>query len=501
MFSIRRVISDSTRSIRRFVSDRFGSFHRILPDRIRGSYVAKFGLVILTVLVVTAGVAGFFYVDISDRITEETQNEMQVTAEFEADDVGTQIENYEATVTMLASNERFVDGSPNEIQTGLTTEIMWMTGDVEALHYIDYESDTIEYSSEHSQVGDDVSEFGFSVHTRDRSDVTEYEYDEADFSSIDSTYTDTYEHDGETQIAFLSPISESDGTHAIMMIVSVEEMSSDFSDPIEGSHTEVIDGVDGDVMVSQESESLLSTYRGGDSEGVIERAENGSGTIEFDGTDEVAAYAPVSGTDWVLVTQAPQSNAYALVDNVANSLIALIAVAMAGFLVIGATIGRSTANALGDLADDATALSNGETDIEIEDSGRIDEVGQVRSSFDDIRAYLETATAQSDAIARQEFDDPALDEDVPGTLGASLQTMGSDLESYIDDVEAARAQAEQSSEDAASARREAEELAERLEQKATEFGRVMGIAADGDLTQRLDDDVDNEALAEIAAAF
>ncbi len=152
-------------------------------------------------------------------------------------------------------------------------------------------------------------------------------------------------------------------------------------------------------------------------------------------------------------------------------MIALIGVSVATLLVIGATVGRSTASTLGDLADDATALSDGDTDVEITTDGRIDEIGQVRNSFREISQYVETATHQSDAIARQAFDDPVLEEDVPGTLGKSLETMRTDLESYIEDVEASKAEAEAASQEAAEARREAEELADRLERKAAEFGR------------------------------
>ncbi|RQH01845.1 methyl-accepting chemotaxis protein [Natrarchaeobius oligotrophus] len=477
------------------------SLARFVPDRIRKSYVAKFGLVIVSILISTAIVAGFFYVGISGGITEETQNQMELTAEFEADDLGNQMDNYEQTANMLSSHENLANESDNRIQNTLSTELMWMIGEVVALHYVDLETDTIAYSTEYGEVGTDVSELGLELHVREGRTINEYDYDEVNLEDLESTYTDTYAQDDDEVIAFLSPIENPDSSAAVMVVVSVEDLAQRFSDPIDGSYTEVVDVSDGDVMISRDESSLLSPYRDGGGDDVIAQAVEGTGTKELDASDEVVAYTPIRGTDWVLVTHAPQSNAYALVDNVANSLIALIAVALVGFLVIGATIGRSTATALEELAGNATALSRGETDIEIDDDGRIDEVGQVRDSFDDIRAYLETATAQSDAIARQEFDDPVLERAVPGTLGDSLRTMRTDLESYISDVEAAKAEAERSQAEAAEARQEAEELAERLERKAGEFGRVMGIAADGDLTQRLDDDVDNEALTEIATAF
>ncbi|RQG86798.1 HAMP domain-containing protein, partial [Natrarchaeobius halalkaliphilus] len=472
-----------------------------VPDRLRRSYVAKFGLVILAVLMLTIASASFFYIGISDEITDNTHDQLAYTADVESQELHTQLDSHQQLAERIAADDRIVDRQGMEIGARLSIEGAQTPREVVGIHYVDLETDRIIQSSERDPGTDDLSALDLRVHATDGGTITEHDYDDVDLTHLETTYTDTFEHNGQNVIALLSHVDHSDDDGAIVIVVSADLLAERFHEPLEGSYTEVVDTSADDVMISPNEESILAPYRDGVDQQGFDDIQHDAGTAEFDDTDEVVAYTVVPNTDWMLVTHAPQSSAYALADNVANSLIALIAVAIAGFLVIGATIGRSTANALGALADNATALSNGRTDIEIEDSGRIDEVGQVRDSFDDIRAYLETATAQSDAIARQEFDDPVLDQDVPGTLGNSLEAMGSDLESYIDDVEDAKAEAERSQAAAAEARHEAEELAERLEQKATEFGRVMGIAADGDLTQRLDDDVDNEALAEIAAAF
>ncbi|RQH01844.1 methyl-accepting chemotaxis protein [Natrarchaeobius oligotrophus] len=476
-------------------------WEQYVPERIRRSYVAKFGLVILVVLVLTIGSAGFFYAGMSDEITQDTHERLQYTAEVESQELHGQLDTHEQLAERIANDDRIVDQLGMEIGSRLSIEGAQTSQEVRAIHYVDLETNRITQSSERGVGGDDVSELGLQVHAWEGDSIAQYEYDEVDLTDLETTHTDTFEHDGRNVIAFLSHVDHSDRDGAIMVVVSADLLAQRFHEPLEGSYTEVVDTTDGNVMISADETSTLTTYREGADQRIVDQEISGSAATEFDDTDEVAAYTTVPSTDWVLVTHAPQSSAYALADSVMTSLAALIAVALAGFLVIGATIGRSTANALETLSDNATALSRGETDIEIDDDERIDEVGQVRDSFDDIRAYLETATAQSDAIARQEFDDPVLEEDVPGTLGDSLAAMGDDLESYISDVEAAKAEAERSQAEAAEARQEAEELAERLERKASEFGRVMGIAADGDLTRRLDDDVDNEALAEIATAF
>ncbi|RQG95213.1 methyl-accepting chemotaxis protein [Natrarchaeobius chitinivorans] len=496
----RRGVTPLTQLWGRVVTTLTQFWEQSAPDRLRRSYVAKFGLVILIVLLVTSASAVFFYAGISEEITENSQDELGHMAEFEAQELATQLDAHRQQSQRLATDERITDGLGMEIGGRLSMEKSQSPTEVLALHYVDLETDTVAQSSERGGSGTDISEFDLQLHATYDGTATGYDYDEIDISELETTHTDTFEYGEHNAIAFITPVGGSNEGHAIMVVVSADMLAHEIHNPIEDSYTEVVDSETGEVMMSQQSASVLTTYRDG-AEDITGGDELESGTTEFDDTGEVVAYTPVPDTDWLLVSHVPQSTAYALVDDVANSLIVLISIALAGFLFIGATIGQSTAKALEDLADDAAALSQGNIDIEVENGTRIDEVGQVQDSFDDIRAYLETATAQSNAIAQQQFDDPALEEDVPGTLGESLAAMGTDLENYITDVEAAKADAEQSQEEAAEARREAEQLADRLERKASEFGEVMGVAADGDLTQRLDEDVDNEALAEIAAAF
>ncbi len=104
----------------------------------------------------------------------------------------------------------------------------------------------------------------------------------------------------------------------------------------------------------------------------------------------------------------------------------------------------------------------GNFDTDIEQSDRLDEIGDVQNAFYEMKTYLDTVAAQADALSRQAFDDPVLDEDIPGQLGASLSSMHGNLESFISDLEQAQQEAEESKE-------EAEELAGTLERQAEEF--------------------------------
>ncbi|EMA64574.1 methyl-accepting chemotaxis sensory transducer [Halorubrum kocurii JCM 14978] len=88
-----------------------------------------------------------------------------------------------------------------------------------------------------------------------------------------------------------------------------------------------------------------------------------------------------------------------------------------------------------------------------------DEIGSLVNSFVAVERYLGTVSAQAEALAAQEFDDPLLDEDVPGTFGDSLDEMATNLEAHT---------------------RELESLVDA-------FGDAAGRARAGDLTATIDD--------------
>ena len=457
----------------------------------------KFGIVIAVIAILLISFSVYFYFDITNQITRDVQSEIADDTIDNADQFEGWITDYERSADTLARSEVFVNGSEAKIDSELRAYRRTLPAESHELHYVELESKEILRSTDAGMTGGDLSDLDVRVYDRSGVGITEIEYDDVDDREFTGGFTDVYERDGEPLLAFISPV-EGSGGNAVLIEVDVSDATHVFDTTVDEAEIRILDASsETTVYAENESEILLP---GGDDLGV-ELVAGEAGVVERQSTDEVVSYATVGDTDWMVVSRVPQSAAYALADSVATSLLLLIGIALAGFLVVGATIGRSTAAAMEELATNAGALSNGETETEIGDGDRIDEVGRAREAFADTREYLETAADQADAIARQEFDDPVLEADVPGKLGDSLETMRADLEQYIEDLERSKTEAEAAREDAAEARREAERLAERLERRASEFGDVMSRAAEGDLTQRLDEDVDNEALAEIATAF
>ncbi|AHF98664.1 methyl-accepting chemotaxis protein [Halostagnicola larsenii XH-48] len=473
----------------------------ILPERIRRSYTAKFGAVLALVLLCTIVAAVFFYVDISSALTADTRGEMELTAEGEAAELSKWVEDHEQQTRLLAAHETFAGDDEDAIEALLHDELAKQPNTTQDIHYFESglgsTNAVIDQSTNDDAVGTDVRTLlgSSSVHHEADGGVEERGVRdlEADFTT---TYTDTYETDGGYRVGFLSPIyadGEPDGM--IMVSVGVDERASMFGNPIDESYTQVVNEGDEAILFDSGGESVMGYYRVDESESILEDEDvDETGVTEYGGTNELVSYAPVEGTDWVLASHAPQGNAYALADSVGNSLLMLVGISLLGFVLVGALIGRPTARALDDLAGNARALAAGDLDVEIESTERVDELGRVQNGFADSTDYLRTVAEQADAIAGREFDDPVLEEDVPGALGESLETMRRDLEEFV-------AELEQSQTEARAARDEAEAMARRLEEQAERVSEAMAAAADGDLTEQLDEDIENDAMAEIARAF
>lgn len=158
---------------------------------------------------------------------------------------------------------------------------------------------------------------------------------------------------------------------------------------------------------------------------------------------------------------------------------------------------RYVGGVLSEVSQALRSISRGSLDTEVSRSTRRmsdfynqntkNEIISLVAASEQIESYLETVTEQSQAVARTDFDDPALEEEVPGELGDAVQEMREELEGYIDEVEEAK--------------EEAQELAEAIEERAKEYGDEMEKAAEGDLTVRLDEDTEVDGMNRIAESF
>jgi methyl-accepting chemotaxis protein len=116
---------------------------------------------------------------------------------------------------------------------------------------------------------------------------------------------------------------------------------------------------------------------------------------------------------------------------------------------------------------------------EIPTTDRTDEIASLIDSFDDMQSNLALASQQADALARQDFEDAALDEDLPGQFGASLAEMASSLAAHTEALEEKTAALE-------SKRDELAAQSAALERLVDELSVATDAARDGDLTALVD---------------
>jgi methyl-accepting chemotaxis protein len=168
----------------------------------------------------------------------------------------------------------------------------------------------------------------------------------------------------------------------------------------------------------------------------------------------IVGYAPVGGTDWVVLTHAPTSSVFSLTNRIQQwGLITIIGqIVLIGSL--GLLLAYSTGSAIDRLTRKTEEMREGNLDIELQTT-RIDNIGRLYVGFADMR----------DALKNQ-----------------------------IDEAERARKEAEVS-------RAEAMEMSNHLQEKATEFSIAMEETAAGDMTTRMEQDGENEAMDTIAAEF
>ncbi|RDI71388.1 methyl-accepting chemotaxis protein [Halopelagius longus] len=461
-------MSDGSRGV---VSRLLGTFERLLPNVIRRRYAAKFGLVLLVIVVLIAAAGTFIHLDTKASVEQQTESQIRGVADTEARAVAEWVSKKRSTASLLAGSlsERGANTTDAENERWLEQKLIEMPSDVRAIHYVNADTGNVAASTTDSLGGT-----GLSGHDAPwASDAGSF------LETTDTTVTSPYSLDGEPVVAFVAPVSGQDGF--VVLTASLRERSYQFKSPIATGDTKVVDA-EGTILMDSRNQNLLDAYEplGGGNVTAIESGLHGNAGYHVVGArtgmesgEYAMAYSPVVGTDWVLTYHVPKERAFALQSQVTTNLELLVGLALAALLLVGATLGRGTAKSLSTIAASADAIAGGDLDVDVPETHRIDEMGRLYDSFDSMSDYLDTVAGQTEALAEKDFDDPVLDEEVPGTFGESLSRTQTELEGLITE----------------------------LERKAEEFGDVMASAAEGDLTRRMAVDGDNESMNGVARSF
>jgi len=433
----------------------------MLPGFLARSFLAKFLVALLLISVVIVGVSANTYDQTNRQLTAETETEYTGVANQSAAQIEDWRESRADTTRRLSQFEVIRSETQQERQNFLQNESEQLPEDVHNVHLVNLETDNITASTRGSEVGQTLT--GAEAPWKNQN--LSYNSDGVFISRAEEGLS-------RSLVSFVTPVrTESGETRFILMQTDMDALAGNLPAPSQDVYSQVIDSEGRIVAGTQETKALsrndgtLSTYTdnpdglsmlqtglNGQS-GFVQGSEINSSTVPNHGNLAIG-FAPVAGEDWIIATHVPLSTAYALRSTITTSLLLLSGVAFLGIGLIGIIFGRGATGALNGLTQKAEQLEAGNLDIELEVTRR-DEFGQLTASFANMR----------DA-----------------------------LRDRIQEAESARKEAEVS-------RQEALAMTDYLQEKAEDYSEVMQQCANGDLTQRMAVDNENDAMDRIAEEF
>jgi methyl-accepting chemotaxis protein len=425
----------------------------LLPDWIGGSYARRLGVALsLSVLAMVA-----FGLVVSSQatatLTEDVEAEMTALSNSQAEQLDSWLSNTQRSVRAASSHPALGGGDADRAGQYLSSLVgrNATSENVVAVHYLNTATMTFEASSSEAFVGVSPAEQGAPF--------------AENLPAFDGP-TDTHVSEPFTVpivdhpiVAVVSPVAGSDD-HALVYMVDLRERARSISEQRAGSFTVVVD--DSGRYVAHPNASRILSDHGGGAEMV---SDLDPGRTEFAETDEMLmAMTKLDATGWTVMTHADKEQAFGLASQINSDLIGLILFAVINLGLVGVTLGTNTAVSLRRLSARAEAMAGGDLDADLE-TVRTDEFGTLYDSFDRMRTSLRETIRES-------------------------ETAQEEAERARREAEQARARAEEESE-------AMREINDHLEAKATEYRAVLGDAAGGDLTRRVDPESENASMQSV----
>lgn len=441
-----------------------GLVQTVTPDVIRRSFALKFSIALLVMGLLVVGMG----VGATDLVKGET--EQNVNAEYEnvalqeSDIVERWTTRNRLAVKLVSSNTDWATGEGDRV--ALTDQQSDLPRDVRDIHIVERgaSAGSTVVSSTTLNSGDDFASDGRSW------------FSDASFGQEGQVRMSAVYRDGNTPvIGFASPVASAENRFMVFEYeLGQVTQSLQGADRAEGGFTQVVSS-DGTVMLAEPpsgdrgiGEDVLQEYS--TSEGAnrpiaaandLRDTREGAGVLAdmepnaavIDDT-YVVGYAPVQGTDWVVLVHAPSSSVFGFVQQIQTWGIAATMVTAILIVAIGSVIGINTSRSITKLTNKTSQMREGELGVDLTTS-RIDEIGGLYEGFADMR------------------------------------------DSLVDQIE----EAKRSRKEAEVSRAEAMEMNDYLQAKAKEFSQAMESAAGGDMTRRMETDNENESMDRIATAF
>lgn len=416
----------------------------LLPNIIGRSYASRLGVALAFAIVVMLAFGFVISVQASSTLEEDVETDMTSLSEAQASELDSWLASTERSVRASSANPALTDREGEELDAHLVEllETDRVPEDVIALQYLDAETGAVQASSDDTL--DDTPAFVDTL---------------PDLGPNEAYITEPYEDAGTDRpsIAIVSPVPDDDSL--LVFVADVRERTERISDVRDDSNTTVVNAAG--VYVSHPDSGLILDESGYDTD-IIADASEETQFVERD--DEIAAFHGLDTTDWTVVVTADSEEAFALTDQINSDLLGLILLAVINLGLVGVTVGVNTITSLRRLSASAEEMGEGNLDVDLSSSRR-DEIGMLYSSFDQMRTSLREKIAETEQ-AREE-------------------------------AEASRKEAEQARQEAVEESERMQRTNEELERKASEYSTVLGDAASGDLTRRVDPESSNDAMQSV----
>jgi methyl-accepting chemotaxis protein len=411
----------------------------VVPAFVRQRFAAKLLVALLAVVVLTVGFGALVQAQTSAELRADATDELTTTAEVRGETLDAWLSSVQRQSRLTARHPAVQSGEPDRVRSHLRelVESGTVPESVIAVHYYDTDARRILVSSNERLEGVSPAEQG-----------APFARNPPTFDGPDDTYvSDPFEVAvvDHPVLTVVSPVAGAED-RAVIYMIDLRERVAGLTGVTDGQIVVVNDA--GEFVAHPEASRIGERWEGS------EMSPSTDGTSFTEQDDTLSAATTIQAADWTVVVSVPTATAYALGDRVSSAIVGLILLTMATLGVVGATIGSDTVSSLERISRRAGQMADGELDVELS-TRRDDEFADLVATFTEMRDSIrESLTA-----------------------------------------------AEQARADAETARSEAQAQADRLAETASSYEAVMRAVADGDLTRRVDTDVESEPMRAVGETF
>ncbi|UEB92679.1 chemotaxis signal transducer protein Htr6 [Halobacterium salinarum] len=435
----------------------------VAPDAIRRRFGAKFAVAFIVVLVVIAGAGVFAFQSTETTVEHQTTRQLAESNQLEADAIGAWMEQQRTHARSVSQDEALRDDRRAAPYILLKDQLL--PADVVSMHLVNETRGTVVASTELAIEGRSLAELDAPWTT---AAVPEGPGNDSAVWATEQSYRSPVLND-EPVMAFASSVPKREGAH-LVVVTRIQPQVDRLSDANSTRRTTILNTGDEPVL---DSNSRFDAGALTDSIAAVRNDTTAATTTVSNG--RVYALSATPHTDWVTVTSVDTGEAFAVRDTVGQTVTVLVVLAVISLAIVGIALGRHTVTPLKRLRNRAQDIESGTFDVDLS-TRRIDEVGRLYGSFDDMRVSLQDRIQEAEAAVEE------------------ANAAKAEAEELRTDAEDAQAEAER-------AKATAEAASERLQERAADYSEVMQAVADGDLTERLDEDADEEAMRAVATEF